>query len=445
MLGSERRVVITGLGLVTPLGDSPDSVWTSLIEGRGAVRRLEAFRVAGLPNDVAAEVHGFDLMKKYALPKYKGELRKKKKYMARDIQLAVAAAQLAVNDAGLVEGGVEPPRIGIDLGAGLISSELDELAPAIFHAFEQTRSFDFQAWGRESIGMIEPIWLLKYLPNMLACHISILMDCQGPSNSITEADASANLAIAEAARIIGRGRADVMIAGGADSKIHPLSLVRMGLLHNMSTWAGEPGEACRPFDRRRDGWVPGEGAGIVILEERDHALKRKARIYGEILGGGSGCDATPGGGLDPEGIGTEVAIAAALDEAGLSPSEIGHVNAHGSATRVSDLAEARAFRRIFGPMGVPVTALKGYMGNLVSGCGSVELIASLVSANRGKIPAILNCEQPEAEVEVDFILKTPRATSNATFINTNLTPNGQAAALVIRGCPPDPATGPTAT
>jgi 3-oxoacyl-[acyl-carrier-protein] synthase II len=283
------------------------------------------------------------------------------------------------------------------------------------------------------------------LPNMLACHISILMDCQGPSNSITEADASANLAIAEAARIIGRGRADVMIAGGADSKIHPLSLVRMGLLHNMSTWAGEPGEACRPFDRRRDGWVPGEGAGIVILEERDHALKRKARIYGEILGGGSGCDATPGGGLDPEGIGTEVAIAAALDEAGLSPSEIGHVNAHGSATRVSDLAEARAFRRIFGPMGVPVTALKGYMGNLVSGCGSVELIASLVSANRGKIPAILNCEQPEAEVEVDFILKTPRATSNATFINTNLTPNGQAAALVIRGCPPDPATGPTAT
>ncbi len=233
MLGSERRVVITGLGLVTPLGDRPDSVWMSLIEGRGSVRRLEAFRVAGLPNDVAAEVHGFDLMKKYALPKYKNELRKKKKYMARDIQLAVAAAQLAVADAGLVDGGVDPSRIGIDLGAGLISSELDELAPAIARAFEQNRSFDFQVWGRESIGMIEPIWLLKYLPNMLACHISILMDCQGPSNTITEADASSNLAIAEASRIIGRGRADVMIAGGADSKIHPLSLVRMGLLHNM--------------------------------------------------------------------------------------------------------------------------------------------------------------------------------------------------------------------
>ena len=370
MLGSERRVVITGLGLVTPLGDRPDSVWTSLAEGRGAVRHLEAFRVAGLPNDVAGEVRDFDL-KKYALPRYSKELRKSRKYMARDIQLAVAAAQLAVADAGLVDGGVDPTRIGIDLGAGLISSELDELAPAIGRAFESGHGFDFQVWGRESIGMIEPIWLLKYLPNMLACHISILIDCQGPSNTITEADASANLAIAEAARIIGRGRADVMIAGGADSKIHPLSLVRMGLLENMSRWKGEPSQACRPFDRRRDGWVPGEGAGIVILEEREHARAR-ARIHGEVLGGGSGCDAMPNGGLDPEGIGTEVAIAAALEDAGLDPSDIGHVNVHGSATRVSDLAEARALQRIFGAGGVPVTALKGYMGNLVSGCGSVE-------------------------------------------------------------------------
>ena len=312
--------------------------------------------------------------------------------MARDIQLAVAAAQLAVADAGLVDGGVDPSRIGIDLGAGLISSELDELAPAILMPSKRAATFDFQVWGRESIGMIEPIWLLKYLPNMLACHISILMDCQGPSNTITEADASSNLAIAEAARIIGRGRADVMIAGGADSKIHPLSLVRMGLLDNMSTWQGEPARRAGPSIVDEMAGCPERARGSDP-RGREHARKRGARIYGEVLGGGSGCDAIPGGGLDPDGIGTEVAIAAALEEAGLQPSEIGHVNAHGSATRVSDLAEARAFQRIFGAMGVPVTALKGYMGNLVSGCGAVELIASLVSANRGKIPAILNCEQ----------------------------------------------------
>src|SRR5262245_44443325 len=160
MLGYDRRVVITGLGLVTPLGDRPDRVWTSLLDGRGAVRRLEAFRVAGLPNDVGAEVRGFDL-KAYALPKCSKELSKSRKYMARDIQLAVASAQLGVADACLVDGGVDPTRIGIDLGAGLISSELDELAPAIYHACEAGRAFDFQVWGRESIGMIEPIWLLK--------------------------------------------------------------------------------------------------------------------------------------------------------------------------------------------------------------------------------------------------------------------------------------------
>ena len=167
--------------------------------------------------------------------------------------------------------------------------------------------------------MIPPIWLLKYLPNMLACHISILIDCQGPSNTITEAEAASNLAIGEAARIIARGRADVMITGGADSKIHPLSLVRMSLLDQMSHWRGEPSKACKPFDARRDGWVPGEGAGILILEEREHALKRGARIYGEVLGFGSGCDARPGGGLDPDGVGTEIALRAALKGAGLDP------------------------------------------------------------------------------------------------------------------------------
>ncbi len=440
MLGSERRVVITGLGLVTPLGDRPDTVWAALAEGRGSIHRLEAFRVAGLPNDVAAEVRDFDL-KSYALPRLSKKLVKSRKYMARDIQLAVAAAQRAVADAGLADGGVDPTRIGIDLGAGLISSELDELAPAITRAFEASGSFDFQVWGRESIGMIEPIWLLKYLPNMLACHISILIDCQGPSNTITEADASANLAIAEAARIIGRGRADVMITGGADSKIHPLSLVRMGLLANMSHWRGDPSRACRPFDRQRDGWVPGEGAGILILEEREHALARGARIYGEILGAGSGCDAMPAGGLDPEGVGTEVAIAAALEDAGLQPAAIGHVNAHGSATRVSDLAEARALHRIFGARGVPVTALKGYMGNLVSGCGSVELIGSLMGVNRGLIPSILNCDEPDPEIDADLVLSSPRATDNPTFVKTNLTPLGQAAVLVVRGYPEGTGSG----
>ena len=181
MLGSERRVAITGLGLVTPLGDSPDSVWTRLSEGRGMVRPLEAFRVAGLPNDVGAEIRDFDL-KKYSLPKFWNALRKTKKYLARDIQLAVAAAQLAVVDAGLVDGGVDPDPHRNRPGGGL-DFQRARRAGAGDRPGVRTRAstFDFQVWGRESIEMIEPIWLLKYLPNMLACHISILIDCQGPA------------------------------------------------------------------------------------------------------------------------------------------------------------------------------------------------------------------------------------------------------------------------
>ncbi|SIO04183.1 3-oxoacyl-[acyl-carrier-protein] synthase II [Singulisphaera sp. GP187] len=438
MLRSERRVVITGLGLVSPLGIGPEANWAALSEGRGAVHKLTAFPVENLPNDVGGEVPDFNPKtwpKKYALPdpEHRKALTKSMKYMARDIQLAVAAAELAFIDAGLAEGAIDPTRIGVDLGAGLISTELDELAPAINHASQNGGAFDYRIWGRESIGQIPPIWLLKYLPNMLACHISILLDCQGPSNTITEAESASNLAIGEASRIIARGRADLMITGGADSKIHPLSLVRMSLLEQMSHWSGDPTGACRPFDVQRDGWVPGEGAGILVLEEREHALKRGARIHGEILGFGSGCDATPGGGLDPDGIGTEIALNAALRDAGLAPSEVGHVNAHGAASKISDLAEARAFHRVFGGANVPVTALKGYMGNLVSGCGVVELISSLIGVNQGKIPQTLNCDELDPACVVDLIRGASRDTNNPIFVNTNLTRHGQAAALVVRG------------
>ncbi len=435
MLGYDRRVVITGMGFVTPLGDSPDSIWERIAAGEGALAPIEAFPVAGLPNDAVAEIRDFDFVKGYALPELRKKLVKSRKYMARDIQLAVAAAQRAMSDAGLVGGGVDPNRIGIDLGAGLISSDLDELAPAIALASRQTGRFDFATWGREGIGVVEPIWLLKYLPNMLACHISILMDCQGPSNSITEAEASSNLAIAEAARIIARGKADVMVTGGADSKIHPLSLTRMALYGTMSRWRGDPAGGVRPFDVRRDGTLPGEGAGILILEELGHALRRNARIHGEVLGAGSGCDAVATGGLDPDGAGTEVAVRSALREAGIAPAEVGHVNAHAAGFQVGDLAEARAFARIFGPKKVPVVGLKGYLGNVASGAGAVELIASLVGVNRGLVPPTLNCDDLDPACEIDVPTGAPRPSESPIFVNTNVNVNGQAAAVVVKGGP----------
>jgi 3-oxoacyl-[acyl-carrier-protein] synthase II len=268
---------------------------------------------------------------------------------------------------------------------------------------------------------------------MLACHISILFDLQGPSNSITEGESASALAIGEAMRIIGRDRADVMVSGGADSKIHPLSLVRMTLLDSISRWEGDPTQACRPFDLHRDGWVPGEGAAILILEERGHAESRSAKIHGELLGFGSACDAAAGGGIDPEGTGIELAVRAALRDAGLQPSDVGHINAHGAASPVGDRAEARAYNRVFGPQGVPVTALKGYYGNIASGGSAVELAGSLLGVGRGLIPPIANCDDPDPALGLDLVVREPRPTSNPVFVKTSVTRHGQAAALVVRG------------
>jgi len=429
MRNAERRVVISGVGLVCPVGIGADAAWQALAEGRSGVRKVEAFAIDGLPTDVGAEVLGFD-PRSLAIPSHVKPLRKNLKYMARDIQLAVATAELAFTDAGLSPGSFDPTRIGLDLGAGLISTELNELARGFNRSYTADDVFDYGKFGSIGIPEIEPIWLLKYLPNMLACHISILWDCQGPSNSITQGDVASLVAIAEAVRIIASGRADMMVTGGADSKIHPLSMVRMAMMHQMSSWKGEPSKAVKPFDRHRDGWVAGEGAGILIIEEREHALKRGARIYGEILGCGSGCDAHPGGGISPDGIGTEIAHRAALQDAGLEPHEIGHVNAHGSATVASDASEAAGLGRVYGNK-VPVTALKGFFGNSVSGCGAIELIASLLGMNRGLIPHTINCDDPE--FDLDIVRDRPRPSSNPIFATGNLTRYGQTAAMIVRG------------
>ncbi|RUL88495.1 beta-ketoacyl-[acyl-carrier-protein] synthase family protein [Tautonia sociabilis] len=438
MVVPRRRVVITGLGIISPLGIGPEATWSALREGRGGVSRLDAFPIDGLPSDAAGEVKDFS-PKALAVDKHRKALQKNLKYMARDIQLAVAAAELAVVDGKLLDGQVDPARIGIDLGAGMISSDLDELAPAINLSTREDGSFDFETYGKAGIPEIEPLWMLKYLPNMLACHISILNDCRGPSNTITQGEAAANAAIGEAFRIIQRGQADVMITGGADSKIHPLSFIRMKLNGVNCRWEGEPSAACRPFDVRRCGVVPGEGAGILVVEELEHARRRGATIYGELIGFGSASDANPRGGLHPEGRGTELAIRAALRDAGLEPSQIGHINAHGWSTVEADLAEARAYTRLFGP-GVPVVGLKGYTANTASGCGAIELIASLLATRHGLLPATLNCDELDPRIELDVVRGEPRTLVDPTFVNVNFNRYGQVAALAVRGGPVDDAS-----
>lgn len=425
MRPSERRTVITGLGAVTPLGTGNERVWKSLSAGRGGVMPIQSFPSDPAVTQLAAEVRDFDA-KQFV------KQRKSLKVMARDIQLSVGAAELAMQDSKLQLGEIDPTRFGVSFGAGLIASELDELGAAVDQSVNGTRKFDIQKWGKSGMSHLFPLWMLKYLPNMPACHISIIYNAQGPNNSITAAEASSALAIGEAHRIIARGDADLFLAGGADSKIHPLSIVKLALVSDLSRRADEPERACRPFDRDRDGLVPGEGSGVLVLEERDRAKARKARVYGEVLGFGAACN--------PKDHQRAILSATrrALADAGLKPADLGHVIAHGSGQKVADANEAKALAELLGPAAenVPVVAYKGYWGHMGAGGGGLELIASLLGLAEGKLPATLNFDAPDLDAPKLWILRDKIDYPDKPLLTYDLSHVGQCAALVV-GPPAD--------
>ena len=427
MSDGERRVVITGLGVVAPIGIGKDAFWKALVERRSGIRQIPEFQEQGFPSTFGGRVRGFD-------PLAYVKQRKSLKVMARDIQLAVAGAKLAAADAGLAEAKLDPTRVGVEFGAGLICTDLDELALPVTASVNGCRWFDIRKWGEEGMGQLFPLWLLKYLPNMLACHVSIFHEARGPNNTITESEAASNLAIGEAYRIICRGHADVIIAGGADNKIHPLGMVRLGLLNQLSRRNDSPQTASRPFDAQRDGMVPGEGAGVLILEELEHARRRGAKMYAEVVGFGAGCDGRSQGRVNRQGIGPALAMENALRDAGMNADEVGHINAHGLSGPLEDEAEARAIYRVFGPEArrVPVTANKSYFGNLGAGTGAVELIASVLALEQGVIPPTLNYEQGDPECRLNVVAGDPMESQAKSFVSTSFTTAGQSAALAVR-------------
>jgi len=433
---SASRVVVTGLGVSCPLATGQAELTTALRESRSGIAPIVSFPVPKNVTPAVGEILEFD-PRNYVIPRLKKSLTKSLKYMARDIQLAVAMAQVALLDAGLSDGGVDPTRIGLDLGAGIISTELQELSGAIEESYRAGEKFDYRIWGEDGIKKIQPIWLLKYLPNMLTCHISILSDCQGPSNTITAGDASSGLAICEAYRILQKNRADVMISGGADSKIHPLSFCRADLLGLLTKWAGDPYLASRPFDEKSTGLVLGEGSGILIMESLSHAEGRSAKIYGEIIGIGSGTDAVPIG-KPLTGRGMEVAIRSALSEAGLSPTDpaISHVCAHGIGVPMIDRAEASAIRRVFSDRpDLPITSIKGGTGNMGAGNGGVEVIANLLALRDGFVPATLHCDAPVADYGLNVVTGRAMKTEESVFLSLNMTRYGQASCVVAKAWP----------
>lgn len=421
MSASKRRIVVTGVGVVTPLGTGNDPFWNSLKSGTSGVMKLQAFPTDGHGTQVGGEVRDFD-------PKKFVKQRKSLKVMARDIQLAVGAAQIVVDDAGIESANIDPTRFGVNCGAGLIATDLDELGGPIDHSVNGTRKFDLKKWGTEGMEQLFPLWMLKYLPNMPACHISITYNAQGPNNSITAGDASATLAMGEAYRVLTRNSADVFIVGGTDSKIHPLSIVRLALLDRLTKSHDDPAKASRPFDSERDGMVAGEGAGLLVFEELEHARSRGAKIYGEVVGFGASCHPTN----HQKAI--ELAACRALDEAGVKPSELGHVVANGTGCVEDDRIESRALASLLGDAvsSVPVVAYKSYMGHLAAASGAVELAASLFAMKQGVLPATLNFSRPDPDSPTLRILRENVDFPNKPFLAYDLSVSGQCGALVLR-------------
>lgn len=417
----QREVVITGLGVISPIGIGADAYWESLVQQRSGVTELTAFDNKSCPCKLAGEVGEFD-PKQYVRP------RKSLKVMSRDIQFGVAAAEMAVTDSGLKDVTVDPERMGVIFGADMIYCDVEEMKQP-YQSCIIDGKFDYQRWGTYALSDMYPLWLLKYLPNMPACHIGIAHDARGPNNSVTLGDVSSLQAMCEAVRVIERNQADVIVTGGTSSQLHPTCVdfrLRNLLSHKNPD---PPSAACRPFDADRDGTVPSEGSAAFVIESREHAERRGAKIIGRILGYGSTYGARQNNGSPGNGAAIQAGIKRALADANLTAADVGHVNACGIASLAGDRAEAHAIREVLGD--VPVTAPKSFFGDIGAGSGAVEAVASLLGLARGEIPVTLNYERPDPECPVNVVHGSPQPTGKPVALLLNQAEMGQAVAVVI--------------
>jgi 3-oxoacyl-[acyl-carrier-protein] synthase II len=431
---SSKKVVITGVGIVCPLGIGFDTFAANLLSGKSAVGPLESTPFSGSPHNVGAEIKDFN--DTTAKNQYLKAQRKSIKVMCREIQFGVASASLAIENSKLDLENIDHERFGVEFGANLMFSPPQVLKDAAWTCVspeDPTFSFQYEDWGGKGLRSLEPLWLLRYLPNMPACHIGIYADARGPSNSITLNEASGNLAISEAYHVIQRDLADLMIAGTTGTKIHSVKSMHAALWDILAEHGNDPPATwSRPFEKSRTGEVIAEGACSLILEEEEHAKKRGALILGRVLGAGSSCAFDRNGHVCVTKALVN-AMRAAIRDAGLTPDQIGHINAHGLGTPQMDKDEAQAIHEVFSSAAekIPVTALKSSLGNSGASCGTIEIAGSLAGMKEGVIPPTLNYRVPDPECRLNIVADKPRPVSNRIFLNVNVTTMGQASALVV--------------
>jgi 3-oxoacyl-[acyl-carrier-protein] synthase II len=428
-----RRVVVTGIGIISPLGIGAKTHWNNLLSGKIGVQRITAFDPSGFPSQIAGEAPQFKVND--FIPK---SYRKAAKVMARDIELAVVAADDAFKDAGLQSKAytetstLEVNRFGCNIGAGLINCDLNELTAAMYTARDGNK-LDLHKWGRDGMQQLTPLWLLKYLPNMLACHVTIIHGLMGPSNTITCADASSHLAIGEAFRTIQRGHADLAICGGAESKVNQMGLARQTLLGRLNDGDNaSPQTAVRPFDETAAGTAIGEGGGLLVLEEYEHAKARGAKIYAELAGFGASQDVYKVTTPNPDGHSYGMAIKKALADAKVSTDRVDCMVPCGLGIASHDKAELAGLRFACGDdlQKIPLAPIKGQIGNLAAGCG-VEPATAVLAMVNNTIPAAVNTRKLPAGVKLN-VRTEPRDAKVDVAVTTVYSLGGQNAALVFK-------------
>lgn len=416
-----RRAVVTGLGVISAIGSSPAAVWAALEAGTPGVARIRAFDPTPLPCQLAGEVPDFN-----AKAVVEKGYRKTLNAMSRPVQMGLVVSQLAMQDAGLAKGTVAPERIGISFASVMAATEIDDLAGASKRSSVGVRQqVDMAAWGEKGLPEVPPMWMLRYLPNMPACHVTVVFDMQGPSNTLIPNDAAGVMAVGEALRILRRGAADVMLVGGSEAKVNPLSMSRFNSFYPLTRRNELGSAAVRPFDEGASGSVLGEGGAAFPLEELEHAKTRGATILAEVVGFAAGVDrALAGPGLSR-------VIRTALAEAGIQPADVDHVNAHGVGVPALDRFEANGIAEVFGK-DVPVFAPLSRFGNMGAASGVAELACSLLALKHGKLPGTLNHAAPYPGCPITVHTGAPRPVTKPFVVKVSCTDLGQCAATVVR-------------
>lgn len=407
-----RRVVVTGMGLLTALGNDLKTSWTSLLQGRSGVRRITKFDPSDFPTRIAAELDGFEV-EKYIDKK---DIRRQDPFT----HYAIAATAMAVDDSGIDFSAEDPDQVGVIIGSGIGGIGTHEIQTSRFIEGGPTR--------------ISPFYIPMMIPDIASGIVSMRYNAKGPNYCTVSACASSAHAIGDAFRLIKHGDADVMIAGGTEAAVTPMSVGGFAAMKAMSTRNEEPERASRPFDAERDGFVLGEGAGMVILEELDHALARGARIYAEVVGVGMTGDAYHITAPAPGGEGAARAMRRAMREAGLAPEDVDYINAHGTSTPFNDKFETEAIKTIFGEHAsrLMVSSTKSMTGHLLGGAGGAEFVITSMVIAESTVPPTINYENPDPDCDLDYVANVTREAPVRAALTNSFGFGGHNAVLAIK-------------